>query len=95
MRTIRLSIDRILDAAGQKGTGKWTVIAALDGGIPLSLISESVFARCLSAQKDQRIQAAKILQGPVVEYTGDKKQFLVVLRKSALPGQDNFLRPGF
>jgi 6-phosphogluconate dehydrogenase len=75
-------IDRILDAAGQKGTGKWTVIAALDGGIPLSLISESVFARCLSAQKDQRVAAAKILQGPGVDYTGDKEQFLVSLEKA-------------
>jgi 6-phosphogluconate dehydrogenase len=75
-------IDRILDAAGQKGTGKWTVIAALDGGIPLSLISESVFARCLSAQKAQRVAAAKILQGPVVEYPGDKEQFLMFLEKA-------------
>jgi len=75
-------IDTILDAAGQKGTGKWTVIAALDGGIPLSLTSESVFARCLSAQKEQRVEAAKILPGPVVEYTGDKKQFLASLEKA-------------
>jgi 6-phosphogluconate dehydrogenase len=75
-------IDKILDAAGQKGTGKWTVIAALDGGIPLSLISESVFARCLSAQKDQRAAAAKILQGPGAEYTGDKEQFLLSLEKA-------------
>ncbi len=75
-------IDNILDAAGQKGTGKWTVIAALDGGIPLSLISESVFARCLSAQKDQRVQAATQLQGPVVKYSGDKEKFLDELEKA-------------
>jgi 6-phosphogluconate dehydrogenase len=56
-------IDFILDTAGQKGTGKWTVNAALDEGIPLSLIGESVFARCISAQKEQRTKAATILAG--------------------------------
>ncbi len=75
-------IDTILDAAGQKGTGKWTVIAALDGGVPLSLISESVFARCLSAQKDQRVQASTLLPGPVAKYTGNKDQFLAALEKA-------------
>lgn len=57
-------IDKILDTAGQKGTGKWTAINALQFGIPLSLISESVFARCLSSQKELRVQAAEILSGP-------------------------------
>jgi 6-phosphogluconate dehydrogenase len=57
-------LDKILDTAGQKGTGKWTVISSLDTGQPVTLISESVFARCLSALKDQRIEAAKILRGP-------------------------------
>ena len=66
-------IDRILDAAGQKGTGKWTVIAALDAGIPLSLISESVFARCLSAQKEERVHAASVLSGPLVDFDGDRE----------------------
>jgi len=75
-------IEKILDAAGQKGTGKWTVIAALDGGIPLSLISESVFARCLSAKKDQRLEAAKSLLGPAVSYAGDKAKFLDDLEKA-------------
>jgi len=75
-------IEKILDAAGQKGTGKWTVIAALDGGIPLSLISESVFARCLSAKKDQRLEAAKRLLGPAVSYAGDKAKFLDDLEKA-------------
>ena len=75
-------IDSILDAAGQKGTGKWTVIAALDAGIPLSLISESVFARCLSAQKDQRVAASKILPGPVLNTQEIQKQFLFDLEKA-------------
>src|SRR5471030_1356367 len=57
-------IDKILDTAGQKGTGKWTAISALDLGMPLTLIGESVFARCLSALKDDRSRAAPILRGP-------------------------------
>jgi 6-phosphogluconate dehydrogenase len=57
-------IDLILDAAGQKGTGKWTVNSACDLGIPLTLIAEAVFARCLSSQKDERVAASKILKGP-------------------------------
>jgi 6-phosphogluconate dehydrogenase len=57
-------VDKILDAAGQKGTGKWTAISALDLGQPVTLIGESVFARCLSALKEERMAAAKILQGP-------------------------------
>jgi 6-phosphogluconate dehydrogenase len=56
-------VDLILDAAGQKGTGKWTVISAADLGVPLTLIGEAVFARCLSAQKDERVQASKVLKG--------------------------------
>jgi len=56
-------VDLILDAAGQKGTGKWTVIAALDAGIPLTLISEAVFARCISSIKDERVAASKVLAG--------------------------------
>ena len=57
-------VDLILDNAGQKGTGKWTVTSALDLGVPLTLIGEAVFARCLSAQKDERVAAAKVLKGP-------------------------------
>jgi 6-phosphogluconate dehydrogenase len=57
-------IDVILDVAGQKGTGKWTVISACDLGIPLTLIGEAVFARCLSAQKEERVIASKVLRGP-------------------------------
>jgi len=69
-------VDLILDAAGQKGTGKWTVISALDLGIPLTLIAEAVFARSLSAQKDERVQAAKVLSGPVPVYHGDPEAFI-------------------
>ena len=69
-------VEKILDTAGQKGTGKWTGVAALDLGIPLTLIGESVFSRCLSAQKDLRAEASKVLSGPDALFTGDKKQFV-------------------
>ena len=69
-------VDKILDTAGQKGTGKWTAITALDQGIPLTLIGEAVFSRCLSAIKEERVTASKILTGPKTEFKGDKKQFL-------------------
>ena len=75
-------VDKILDTAGQKGTGKWTAVAALDQGIPLTLIGEAVFARCLSAQKDERVAASKILQGPKPAFKGDKKAFIENLRKA-------------
>jgi len=76
-------LDNILDTAGQKGTGKWTAIAALDCGVPLTLIAESVFARCLSARKGERVEAAEILQGPVCErFDGDKEAFLEDLRNA-------------
>jgi 6-phosphogluconate dehydrogenase len=69
-------VDLILDAAGQKGTGKWMVSSATDLGIPLTLITEAVFARCLSAQKDERVAAAKILKGPESRFTGDRQAFI-------------------
>ncbi len=75
-------LDNILDTAGQKGTGKWTAIAALDQGIPLTLIGEAVFARCLSALKEERVKASKVLSGPSVNFKGDKKQFLDDLRNA-------------
>jgi 6-phosphogluconate dehydrogenase len=71
-------VEKILDTAGQKGTGKWTGVAALDLGIPLTLIGESVFARCLSAQKDLRVQASKVIAGPKVEFSGDKAQMIPI-----------------
>ena len=75
-------IDLILDTAGQKGTGKWTAIAALDAGQPLTLIGEAVFARCLSALKEERVEASKILAGPVKQFKGDKKRMLDDLSKA-------------
>jgi 6-phosphogluconate dehydrogenase len=75
-------VDKILDTAGQKGTGKWTSETSLDLGIPLTLISEAVFARCLSATKEERVEASKILQGPKPKFTGDKKAFLQDLEKA-------------
>ena len=75
-------IDLILDTAGQKGTGKWTVIAALDTGQPLTLIGEAVFARCLSALKEERMAASKILSGPNKKFDGDKQQMINDLRKA-------------
>jgi 6-phosphogluconate dehydrogenase len=75
-------VDKILDTAGQKGTGKWTSETSLDLGIPLTLISEAVFARCLSAMKAERVEASKVLQGPKPEFTADKKAFLNDLEKA-------------
>ncbi|MEO2090266.1 MAG: NADP-dependent phosphogluconate dehydrogenase, partial [Gemmataceae bacterium] len=69
-------VDLILDKAGQKGTGKWTVDSATENGIPLTLIAEAVFARCLSAQKGQREAASKLLSGPTPAFTGDKQAFI-------------------
>jgi 6-phosphogluconate dehydrogenase len=73
-------VDKILDTAGQKGTGKWTGIAALELGIPLTLIGESVFARCLSAQKELRVEASKILTGPGTIFQGDRAQMISDLK---------------
>ncbi|MBN1813597.1 MAG: decarboxylating NADP(+)-dependent phosphogluconate dehydrogenase [Anaerolineae bacterium] len=73
-------IDTILDTAGQKGTGKWTGISALEMGIPLTLIVEAVFARCLSALKDERVTASKVLGGPSVAFDGDKQAFIKDIR---------------
>ncbi|MBN1852131.1 MAG: decarboxylating NADP(+)-dependent phosphogluconate dehydrogenase [Pirellulales bacterium] len=75
-------IDLILDAAGQKGTGKWTVRTALDLGQPLTLIGEAVFARCLSALKEERVEAAKHLEGPATKFNGDRNTFLEDLRQA-------------
>ena len=74
-------VDRILDTAGQKGTGKWTVFSSLDLGQPVTLIGESVFARCLSALKDERVEASKILQGPATKpAAGDRAAFIEDVR---------------
>jgi 6-phosphogluconate dehydrogenase len=76
------TIDRIVDAAGQKGTGKWTVVSALEEGTPLTLIGEAVFARCLSAAKEERVSASKLLPGEVVGFAGDKAAFVNDLRQA-------------
>ncbi|KAI0361824.1 6-phosphogluconate dehydrogenase [Trametes cingulata] len=70
-------VTKILDSAGQKGTGKWTAIAALDAGMPVTLIGEAVFARCLSGLKEERVRASKQIAGPQKEpFKGDKQQFI-------------------
>jgi len=76
-------VDKILDTAGQKGTGKWTVFSALDLGQPVTLIGESVFARCLSALKAERVEASKILEGPAARIAGgDRAEFIENVRRA-------------
>ncbi|WP_422660449.1 NADP-dependent phosphogluconate dehydrogenase [Paenibacillus sp. EC2-1] len=76
-------VDLILDTAGQKGTGKWTSQSSLDLGVPLSMITESVFSRFLSAMKEERVAASSILNGPKTEsFSGDKAEFIENVRKA-------------
>lgn len=75
-------VEKILDTAGQKGTGKWTAIESLQQGVPLTLIGEAVYARTLSAMKEARVEASKILSGPKPKFEGDKKAFIEDLRKA-------------
>ncbi|MWV45680.1 NADP-dependent phosphogluconate dehydrogenase [Paenibacillus sp. HJL G12] len=76
-------VDVILDAAGQKGTGKWTSQSSLDLGVPLSIVTESVFSRFLSAMKEERVQASKVLSGPKnAPYAGDSREFVEAVRKA-------------
>ena len=76
-------VDKILDTAGQKGTGKWTVISALDTGQPVTLIGESVFARCLSALKEERVAASAVLKGPKAKpAVGDRAAFIENVRRA-------------
>ncbi len=75
-------VDYILDAAGQKGTGKWTLIAALDAGEPLPLIGEAVFARCLSALKDDRVKASKVLIGPKIKIDVAQEDFVAEVKEA-------------
>ena len=75
-------LENILDTAGQKGTGKWTGITALDLGIPLTLIGESVFARCLSAIKEERVEASKVLSGPTAKIRRRQRCFIEDLGKA-------------
>lgn len=75
------TVDKILDTAGQKGTGKWTAIASLDEGVPLTLIGEAVFARCLSAMKNERVNAASVFPKEIPAFEGDKAAFIETIRK--------------
>jgi 6-phosphogluconate dehydrogenase len=75
-------VEKILDTAGQKGTGKWTGIAALEFGVPLTLIGEAVFGRCLSAAKEERVRAAKVFSSPKVTHLADKATFIKDLEKA-------------
>jgi 6-phosphogluconate dehydrogenase len=75
-------IEYILDTAGQKGTGKWTVLASLDVGAPLTLIGEAVYGRTLSSLKEERVEASKVLSGPKPKFEGNKKQFIEDLSKA-------------
>ncbi|MBQ7472806.1 MAG: decarboxylating NADP(+)-dependent phosphogluconate dehydrogenase [Oscillospiraceae bacterium] len=77
-----ITVEKILDCAGQKGTGKWTGISALDEGVPLTLITEAVFARCLSSQKDERVKAAALYAAERPAFEGDRAAFLESIRKA-------------
>jgi 6-phosphogluconate dehydrogenase len=77
-------VEKILDTAGQKGTGKWTSVSALDLGMPVTLIGEAVFARCLSAMKDERVHASASLKGPGKKPRGNRKAIIEDLRKALL-----------
>jgi 6-phosphogluconate dehydrogenase len=78
----RSTVDLILDTAGQKGTGKWTVAEALDVGIPLTLIGEAVFARYLSALKEERVAASKMCKGPKSPFTDDRSEMIADLEQA-------------
>ena len=78
----RFFVDAVLDAAGQKGTGKWTSVSALDMGIPANAIAEAVFARCLSALKEERVAASKVLKGPRAPYRGSKNKLVESVRRA-------------
>jgi 6-phosphogluconate dehydrogenase len=88
-------VEKILDTAGQKGTGKWTGITALHLGVPLTLIGEAVFARCLSALKDQRVEASSIISGPKPVFEGDKTVFLENLKHALLASKIVSYAQGF
>lgn len=88
-------VEKILDTAGQKGTGKWFSVNSLDLGIPVTLIAEAVYARCLSALKSERVEASKILKGPETEFTGDKKAFVEDIRKALLASKIVSYTQGF
>jgi 6-phosphogluconate dehydrogenase len=79
-KTGQFLVDVIVDKAGAKGTGKWMSQLALDLGVPSTLVTEAVYARCLSALKDARVRASKVLSGPADKYDGDRKKFIEQIR---------------
>ena len=89
------AVDKILDTAGQKGTGKWTGVSSLDLGVPVTLIGEAVYARCLSAMKDERVAASKILNGPKPKFDGDKTAFIEDIRQALLASKIVSYAQGF
>ena len=92
----KYTVDLILDTAGQKGTGKWTSVAALDLGIPMTMVSEAVFSRCLSAIKDERVAASKILKGPgKKKAVASKKAFVEDIRKAMYASKVTSYAQGF
>ena len=88
-------VDLILDSAGQKGTGKWTGINSLELGVPVTLIAEAVYARCLSALKDERVTASKLLKGSQVVFQGDRQAFVEDIRKALLASKIVSYAQGF
>jgi 6-phosphogluconate dehydrogenase len=89
------TVDVILDTAGQKGTGKWTSVSSLDLGMPVTLIGEAVYARCLSAMKEERVAASKILSGPKAKINGDKKAVIEDIRQALLASKIVSYAQGF
>ena len=88
-------VDKILDTAGQKGTGKWTSVNSLDLGMPLTLIGEAVYARCLSAMKNDRVAASKILSGPNFRFSGDRQTAVEDIRLALLASKIVSYAQGF
>jgi 6-phosphogluconate dehydrogenase len=88
-------VDKILDTAGQKGTGKWTVVASLDSGMPVTLIAEAVHARALSALKEARVAASKVLRGPQGRFSGDRQAFVEDIRRALLASKIVSYAQGF
>jgi 6-phosphogluconate dehydrogenase len=88
-------VDKILDTAGQKGTGKWTSVSSLDLGMPVTLIGEAVYARCLSAMKEGRVEAAGILSGPKAKIEGDRKAWVEDIRQALLASKVVSYAQGF
>jgi 6-phosphogluconate dehydrogenase len=88
-------LEKILDSAGQKGTGKWTGINSLELGIPVTLISEAVYARCLSALKEERVAASAVIGGPRVKHAGESKTIVSDLRNAVLASKIVSYAQGF